>query len=196
MTTTHHASGAARTRDHSEAYGVLARLFHWLSALLVALLVPLGLVMTALDPGKVQDTLFVTHESLGLTLFAVVLARLVWRLVSPPPPASRDLSRLEIVASGSVHWLLYALLVAMPVSGYLMVVAGGDPLTYFGLAQAPRLVAANHRLSDFFMTVHVTLQYAIYALVLAHAGAALHHHYGRGNDVLARMIPGLRQRRS
>ena len=177
--------------DQTKLYGAASRLFHWLTVLLVLSLVPIGLVMTSLDPGRLQDALFATHESLGLTLIGLVLVRLSWRFVHPPPQPSRDLSRLEILASGAVHWMLYALLFAMPISGYVTVVAGGDKLTYFGLAEAPRLLAKNHKLSDIFMTVHVTLQYAIYVLVSIHAGAALHHHYARGNDVLARMLPSL-----
>src|SRR5208282_5906532 len=74
-----------------ETYDSVARLFHWLTLLLVLLLVPLGLVMTSLNPGKLQDTLFVIHQSLGLTLFALGLTRLGWRLTHSPPPPSRDL---------------------------------------------------------------------------------------------------------
>jgi len=182
-------NGNART----ETYGALSQIFHWLTALLVLLLVPIGLVMTSLDPGRLQDALFVTHESLGLTLFALLLLRLLWRLSHAPPPPSRDLSPLELRASQTVHGLLYLALFALPVSGYILVVAGGDPLSYFGLARVPRLLSSDRALSDLALAVHVALQYVVYALVLMHAGAALHHHYARRNDVLARMLPILRR---
>lgn len=191
---TRHSTIIVPANDQDEAYGVASRLFHWLTVLLVFLLVPIGFEMTSLDPGRLQDVLFVTHESLGLTLFALILARLAWRLVHPPPTASRDLSRFEVAASGAAHWLLYLVLLAMPISGYVSVVAGGDPLTYFGLADAPRLFAKNRALSNFAESTHLTLQYTVYALVLLHAGAALHHHYWRRNYVLARMLPSLRGR--
>jgi cytochrome b561 len=190
----HRATMIVPANDQSDSYGAASRLFHWLTMLLVLLLVPIGLVMTTLDPGKFQDTLFVTHESLGLSLLALILVRLLWRAVNPPPLPSRDLSRVEIFASSAVHWLLYLVLLAMPLSGYVMVIAGGDPLTYFGLADAPRLLAKSRALAHVTETTHLTLQYAIYALVLMHAGAALHHHYWRRNDVLARMLPRLRHR--
>ena len=183
-----------RTRLGDETYGTVAQSYHWLTAILVLFLVPLGLVMTSLDPGPLQNALFVTHESLGLTLFGLLVLRLLWRLIHSPPPPSRDLSRLELRASRAVHWLLYIALFAMPVSGYILVVAGGDPLTYFGLTAVPRFLLTDHKLSDLALTIHVTLQYAIYGLVLMHAGAALHHHYARRNDVLARMLPLLRKR--
>lgn len=183
-----------RVINGDRPYDPVARFFHWATVCLVLLLIPIGLVMADLDPGKLQDVLFVTHESLGITILVLVLLRLGWRLTHSPPPPSRDLSRLEVIASGSVHWLLYLLLLAMPISGYIFVVAGDYPLTYFELANAPRLVAPNKVLSDFAETVHLTLQYAIYAVVLLHAGAALHHYFFRRNDVLQRMWPSLRGR--
>ena len=82
---------------------------------------------------------------------------------------------------------------AMPISGYVFVIAGDYPLTYFGLADAPRLLAKDKALSDLAETVHLSLQYAIYAVVLMHAGAALHHYFFRRNDVLQRMLPSLRR---
>jgi len=82
----------------------------------------------------------------------------------------------------------------MPITGYVMVVAGGDPLTYFGLAVVPRLVPRNRALSDLADTAHLSLQYVVYALVTIHAAAALHHHFWRHNDVLSRMLPSLRRR--
>jgi cytochrome b561 len=189
---TRRTAKASVSKGRDETYGSIARLFHWLTLLLVVLLAPLGLVMTSLDPGKLQDALFVTHQSLGLTLFALILMRLGWRLRYSPPP-SRDLSPMEIKASQFVHWLLYLALLAMPITGYVMVVAGGDPLTYFWIAMVPRFVAKNRILSDLAETAHLSLQYAVYALVCIHAAAALHHHFWRHNDVLARMLPGLRK---
>lgn len=178
----------------TETYSGTARCFHWLTVILVLFLVPIGLVMTSLDPGPLQDALFVTHESLGLTLFALLVLRLLWRLSHAPPPPSRDLSPLEIRASQAVHWLLYLALFAMPISGYILVVTGGYPLSYFGLVRVPRLFPTDHAVSDLALGIHVALQYVVYALVLMHAGAALHHHYARRNDVLARMLPILRRR--
>lgn len=189
-----HSASAHMNKEDEETYGRVARLFHWLTLLLVALLIPLGLVMTSLDPGKLQDALFVFHQSLGLTLFALILARLGWRLAHSPPPPSRDLSPVELKASQIVHWLLYLVLLTMPLTGYVMVVAGGDPLSYFGLVDVPRLLAKHRMLSDLADTAHVSLQFGVYGLVAIHAAAALNHHFWRRNDVLARMLPSLRRR--
>jgi cytochrome b561 len=170
-------------------YGAGARFFHWTTAALVLLMIPMGIVMIRLDRGLLQNVLFVTHESLGLTVLALTLLRLAWRLGHGAPPPSRALAPYEVQASSANHALLYLLLLAMPVSGYLFVVWGGFPLTYFELATVPRLVDKDEPLSKLAQATHLTLQWAVYALVLVHAAAALHHHFVRRNDVFRRMWP-------
>ena len=100
-----------------------------------------------------------------------------------------------MTASRAVHWLLYLVLFAMPVTGYLLVVAGDYPLTYFGLFDVPRFVGKHEPLSKFAESAHIALQWVIYALVAMHAGAALHHHFIRRNGVLRRMLPQLAEPR-
>lgn len=175
-------------------YGTGAKLFHWVTVALLLAIIPMGLVMGDLPRGRLQDTLFVTHESLGLTVLALTLARFLWRLAHPAPPPSADLSPIERRASGGVHALLYLVLIIMPVTGYLFVTFKGIELSYFGLADIPALVAQDKPKADFALLVHTSLQWAIYALALMHISAALHHHFMRRNDVLARMLP-LRRRR-
>lgn len=177
-------------------YDPVARVFHWTTAALVLATIPIGIAMAEIvDEGPVQDRLYVLHESIGVTIFALVLLRLCWRLGHGAPPPSPALSPLEVAASRTVHALLYLVLFAMPVTGYLLVVAGDYPLTYFDLFAVPRLVGKAKPLSDLAETAHHLLQWLVYALVAAHAGAALHHHFVRGNDVLRRMLPRLARER-
>ncbi len=173
------------------SYGAAARFFHWLTVALLSAIIPIGLVMADLPRGLLQDTLFVTHESLGLTVLGLTLARLLWRLTHRPPPPSRDLHPFEVRASGRVHALLYVILLAMPVTGYLFVTYSGIGLYYFGLVRMPALVSPDKPTGEWFLAVHVALQWAIYGLALMHIGAALHHFFVRRNDVLLRMIPSL-----
>ena len=175
-------------------YGGGARAFHWLTVVLLVVIIPMGVVMGRLPRGALQDTLFITHESLGLTILALTLARLLWRLGQRPPPPSADLNQLERVASGGVHVLLYALLIIMPVTGYLFVTLSDIDLSYFGIVHVPALTEPDKPAGKLFGAIHITLQWAIYALAAMHIGAALHHYFFRHNDVLARMLPGLRGR--
>ena len=177
--------------EAAASYGAVARFFHWLTVALLLTIIPIGLVMGDLPRGRLQDTLFVTHESLGLTVLGLTLFRLFWRLPHRPPPPSPDLRPFVVRASGSVHVLLYVILLVMPVTGYLFVTYSGIALHYFGLVTVPALVSPDKPTGEWFLAVHVTLQWAIYGLALMHIGAALHHFFVRRNDVLPRMIPSL-----
>ena len=180
--------------ERQASYGAGARVFHWLTATLLLVIIPMGLIMGRLPRGTPQNVLFITHESLGLTILALTLARFLWRLGHQPPAPSTDLNQVEHVASGGVHVLLYAILIIMPVTGYLFVTLSGIDLSYFGIVHVPALTEPDKPLGKTFGAIHITLQWAIYALAAMHIGAALHHYFFRHNDVLARMLPGLRSR--
>jgi len=177
-----------------DSYGAGARLFHWSTVALLLIIVPLGLVMGGLPRGTLQNMAFITHESLGLTVFGLTLLRFAWRLTHPVPSPSSDLSSIEVLASGSVHWLLYLVLVVMPIMGYFFLAFSGIDLHYFGLVRVPEPVTQDKETGKFFLAVHASLQWAVYGLVLMHVGAALHHYFMRRNDVLQRMLPSLRRR--
>ncbi len=173
-------------------YDAGARSFHWIIVGLVLVTVPVGIAMNDLvAEGPVQDALYVIHESIGVTILCLMLLRLAWRLGHGAPAPAAELSPLEVAASRAVHALLYLVLLAMPISGYLLVVAGDYPLSYFGLFNVPRLVGKDEPLSKFAENAHLTLQWVVYALVALHVAAALHHHFLRRNTVLRRMLPGL-----
>jgi cytochrome b561 len=171
------------------SYDPVARTLHWTIVVLVFVTMPVGIAMNDLVPeGPVQDALYVLHESIGVSIFILMLLRLGWRVGHGAPPPSAALTPLEVLGSRAVHGLLYLVLLAMPVTGYLLVVAGGFPLTYFDLFPVPRLVAKDDALSKISENMHLALQWVVYALVAIHAGAALHHHFIRHNDVLRRML--------
>jgi cytochrome b561 len=173
-------------------YSVGARAFHWATVALLLAIIPIGLVMGALPRGTLQNVCFITHESLGLTVLGLTVLRFLWRLRHAPPPPSADLTPLEQRASRGVHALLYGLLLVMPATGYLFVTFSGIDVHYFGLMRVPALVEQDKPTGELFLAIHVSLQWAIYALAAMHIGAALHHHFRRRNDVLTRMLPSLR----
>jgi cytochrome b561 len=175
-------------------YNTVARAFHWLTVALLLAIMPMGLVMGGLPRGTLQNTLFITHESLGLTVLGMTALRLLWRFARPAPPPSATLTPFQRKASGGVHALLYVLLFVMPITGYLFVTFRGIELSYFGLVDVPALVAKAKPRAQIAIFVHSSLQWAIYALVALHVGAALHHYFLRRDDVLQRMLPVLRRR--
>jgi cytochrome b561 len=180
--------------ERETQYNAVARALHWLTVALLLAIIPLGLVMGGLPRGLLQDTFFVTHESLGLSVLGLSALRLLWRLAGPAPPPSTALGPLERRASGGVHALLYLLLFLMPVTGYLFVSFSGIELRYFGLIEVPSLVAKAKPRADLALSIHASLQWAIYALAALHIGAALYHYFRRRDNVLQRMLPALRRR--
>jgi cytochrome b561 len=179
-------------RNSPTQYGSLARFFHWAIAILVIVTIPIAWTMLRIGEGPMQDRLFVVHESIGLTIFVLAILRVVWRFVEPPPSLPATVPPGQALLAQINHWLLYLLLFLMPVTGYLSVVAGGYPLNFFALFNVPRLVAKSESLAKFTENAHLALQYAVYALVLIHVAAALHHHLVKRDGVLRRMWPGLR----
>jgi cytochrome b561 len=179
-------------RDISTHYGAPARFFHWAIAILVIVTIPIAWAMLRVGEGPLQNLLFVVHESIGLSIFVLAVLRVVWRFVEPPPPLPASVPPGRALLAHINHWLLYLLLFLMPVTGYLSVVAGGYPLNFFALFDVPRLVGKSESLGKFTENAHLALQYAVYALVLVHVAAALHHHLVRRDGVLRRMWPGLR----
>lgn len=174
-------------------YTSTAIFLHWLSVLLIFAAFPLGLYMhdLPLSPSKLQ--LYSYHKWLGVTIFLLVAVRLAWRAGHPPPSLSASIPLWQQRAAHALHGLLYLLLLAIPLSGWLMSSAKGFQTVYLGLMPLPDLVGKDKALGELLTEVHETLNFALLALVIAHVGAALKHHYIDRDDILARMMPFIGQ---
>lgn len=167
---------------------------HWLIALLIFAALPLGLYMHDLPLSPHKLRLYSYHKWIGVTVFLFAVIRLSWRITHRPPAMPDTMQRWEKFAAESVHYLLYALIFVIPVSGWLMSSAMGFQTVWFGVLPLPDLVGKNKALADALHEVHENLNYGLLVLVLGHAGAALKHHFIERDDVLVRMIPFLRKR--
>jgi len=170
-------------------YTSTAQVLHWLTALLMFTALPLAWVMVSLkDNSPSRGLLFTLHKSVGLTILALAMMRIVWRAFYAPPPL-RQYGPWEAKFVLASHWLLYFAMIAMPVSGYLLSAAGGHPVTYFGLLTLPGL-AKNEPLSHAADWVHVAVgQWLVYALILAHLLGTAWHVAVRRDGALDRMLP-------
>ncbi len=168
-------------------YTLTAQALHWLTVLLILAILPVAWVMMSLPTGPQQTWMLVFHRSLGVTIFAVVVVRLAWRLTHPAPPSSSGAPRLTELISGLTHWLLYALLIFMPVTGYLQS-ADGRPVSYFGLFNLPGL-PKDKALGDAANFLHLLGQWGLYTLVGLHVGATVWHVAIRRDGLLNRMLP-------
>jgi cytochrome b561 len=161
---------------------------HWLTSGLVIV----GILLiwaTSLTPrGPLHTTLFFLHRSFGITIFVVTILRLIWRAThaAPPPPDSVPVWQQR--AGSAAHWLLYTLLIVMPITGFVDGAANGHAVSFFFLFDLP-LLPQNKPLADLFGDIHEALQWVVYTLILLHTAAALRHHFVIGDDVLRRMLP-------
>lgn len=173
------------------AYTRTAITLHWLMAVLIFIAFPLGVVMheMALSPDKLRMMSY--HKWLGVTVFLLLLLRLLWRATHKPAPLEPGMPAWQRIAAGAVHVLLYVLLFAIPLSGWLMSSAKGFQTVYFGVLPLPDLLGKDKQLGDMLAEVHEALNFTMLALLAAHVAAALKHHVIDHDGTLARMLPFL-----
>jgi len=183
-------------------YGVISSSIHWATVVLVAALLLSGKVGDIETEGS-GKALYYWHTSLGILVFLLVLARIVWRFVSPPPPLPKTTPSLTRRLAQTMHVAFYALLVALPLSGWLAASAeSGAPVTFFGLANLPRwelqMGAPEGRSGEgenaneeLFEETHEVLGNLLLILASLHVNAALKHHFFDKDEVLKRMLPGV-----
>jgi cytochrome b561 len=171
----------------AKRYTLTAQALHWLTMLLILTTLPVAWVMMSLPTGPEQTRMLVFHRSLGVTIFAVTVIRLAWRLTRPVPPLPAAHPRLTELISGLTHWLLYALLLLMPVTGYLQS-ADGRPVSYLGLFNLSEL-PKDKALGDVANVLHLLGQWGVYTLVGLHVGATVWHVAIRRDGLLNRMLP-------
>jgi cytochrome b561 len=172
-------------------YSASAKGLHWLIAIAVIALIPMGLVMKrVLDEGALRDRLYDFHEALGAAVLLVMALRLARRSIVGAPAPDGTLSPFERRASLAAQHALYALLFIVPILGWLGTNAYGDPVSLFGLFNFPTLLAKDEPLSEQIFLWHLAGGLLVAAIVVLHSGAALYHHFVKRDAVLARMWPG------
>jgi cytochrome b561 len=177
-------------------YGIVAQTFHWVIVALVVLQFVIGITAHGLPVSMERLVLLARHKSIGFTIFGLVVLRLCWRLYSPAPqplPVPQPVFR---VAAHLSHALLYALLLCMPLVGWLLSSASNLTVSWFGLFSLPNLVSPDRRLAHWLLLTHQSMAWLLLAVAMLHIGAALWHHLILKDEVLLRMLPFRRRDRS
>ena len=175
-------------RVEQPRYNGLAQALHWLTAALVLAVLPLAWIATSLPASPAKGFYFQLHKSVGITIFAIVAIRILWRAWHPAPPevyVPRGLALLGRIN----HWLLYLVFLLMPASGFVMSAAAGNTTQYFFLFPIPPFMAKNEAVSKLADQIHLAGQYAVYALVALHVLATAWHLIARRDALLDRMLP-------
>ena len=166
----------------------LQRWLHWTMAILIFLAIGLGIASACYPVGQQpRKFLLEIHKSIGFTVAALLIARLSWRLFAGEPPYRQPLDRLTRVASRAGHAALYALIIAMPVTGYMFSAAGGYSLPWFGLFQWPRLLPRDNGIAGWGERLHDGGAWVISGVILVHLAAVAFHRWVKRDEVLSRM---------
>jgi cytochrome b561 len=172
-------------------YTTVAKWFHWVTLVLMAIALPVGIVIKYIkDDSKM--VFYAIHESAGLTILLVSIARLVWCFTNPPPPLSREIPPQIRLAANTVHTLLYIALIVQPLLGFFATNAWGFPLqgetAYLGFIHLPAFMEESPKLAAALQSAHTWVGYTIAALLAAHIAGAVYHHAVRRDGTLMRML--------
>ncbi len=177
-------------RNSINRYGVVAKSFHWVMAVLILGMLALGLYMT--DKPITPDILklYGLHKAFGVVVLALVCGRFLWRLYDAPPPFP-PMPRMMQWAAQVTHGALYVAMVALPLSGWAMSSAAGFPVSVFGWFTLPALMGPDKIYREIFEDVHGMIAYGLMGLLCLHVAAALWHHFVRKDGTLRRMLMGV-----
>jgi cytochrome b561 len=182
-------------KNTADRWGPVSQLLHWLIVLLVLMLAIVGLTMGELPKTPKYFWVYTMHKSVGITVLALVLVRIGGRLYAGAPRPVPGTPTWQARIASLTHFLLYALLLAMPLSGWLYDSASGlRPFRWFGLVLVPKLSGPNEGLSELSHDGHELLFWVLVALVALHAAAAFYHHIFQNDATLSRMLPRRRAR--
>ena len=176
-------------RNSTAAWGAIAKAFHWGIATLIFIQFALGWVAVSwrLSPTKLE--LFIWHKSVGILILALVTARLLWRVVNSTPMLPVATPAWERWAAHASHAALYVVMVAMPITGWVINSASKIPFRVFWLFPLPAIVAPDKAVAELAKQSHFALFITLVLLLVVHIAAAFRHHTVKRTDVLTRMLP-------
>jgi cytochrome b561 len=177
-----------KTSNPGARYDSTLRILHWAMAAIISAAIALGVAAAFLIPGTPPRVEILTiHKSLGMTALVLIVLRVAWRLFVGAPPYSAALGVLSRLGAHAAHVALYALMIAMPFSGYLDSVAGGHDAPWFGLFAFPALVGKDEALAHTAGFILYGLAWAIGAVLALHLAAAAWHAWVKRDEVFSRM---------
>lgn len=171
-----------------QRYTLTARILHWLTALGIIAAFSLALYVDDMKLSPAKIALINYHKWIGISVLGLVALRLIWRLTHPAPKPPVSMQKWEIGVAHATHALLYVLMFAVPLGGWMYSSAKGYPVVWLGLVHLPDLVGKNPELAEKLIDLHGAGGWTILILASLHALAALKHHFISRDDVLRRML--------
>ncbi|HEY5718826.1 MAG TPA: cytochrome b [Gammaproteobacteria bacterium] len=175
-----------------QRYGTVAQALHWAIVALLIVQFTLAALADELPRGAEKLQLVTQHKSFGITILALAIVRIVWRLLNRPPPLP-PMPHWQRVAAQCSHWGMYVLLLVMPLTGWMYSSSADRAVKWFGVYQLPDLVGPSKPLNDLMHELHEALATALLVLVTVHVAAALKHQFWNRDGLLWRMLPSSRR---
>ncbi|QWT21342.1 cytochrome b [Bacillus sp. NP157] len=173
----------------SNSYSKVAIFLHWSIALLIFLNIGLGFFMGTFPKSNPwHDQVLFYHASFGTLIFLLAVARLAWRATHTPPALPSHIPSWQKTVAHGLHWVLYTLMLVVPMTGYMHRMAGGHPVSFFGIGYLPVLIGKDEPLRLLTDTLHVSLVWVLCILVAGHLAAALKHAFIDRDGVIQRML--------
>jgi cytochrome b561 len=176
-------------RNTERAYGLVSQAFHWLIVALIIAQFIWAWRIDGVEGLRARLELVTQHKTIGMTVLALAVLRLIWRLFNRPPPMPAHMRRWERIGAQAAHWLLYGLIFAVPLSGWAYSSAAGFGDYWWGPVDFPSIAPQGEALEERFHEIHEWLTTALAVVAIGHALAALRHHFWLKDNVLRRMLP-------
>lgn len=176
-------------KNTDQSYGTVAKGFHWLIALLIIGMIAMGFIMVGLNMSPDKIKIIGWHKSTGITILILASIRLGWKMANTSPLLPDSMKIVEKWLAHAGHAMLYLLMFAMPLTGWIMSSAAGFPVSVFGLFTLPNLVAPDNTLKAQMIDLHEMLAWVLIVMITLHVLAALLHHFYHKDNVLVRMLP-------
>ena len=174
---------------NGESFGWVSRTVHWAMAAGIVAMLGLGLYIEEMEPSLDTLWLYGLHKSVGLTLLALVVLRMLWHRISPPPAPLGGVAPWQMALARGAHLALYALMVAVPVTGWVGSAATGLDVVWWGWT-LPRVAPVSEAWSEAAFALHGGLTTALMGVVALHVAGALWRQFGHGDGTLWRMLRG------
>lgn len=180
-------------KSNDTRWGSIAQALHWVMALAIIGNGVLGLIMVDMSRGMTKLNTFAIHKSIGLTVLALLILRVCWRMFDRKP-RDEPMPRWQSLTAHSTHAVLYLLMLAIPLSGWLYNSAHGNPLQWFKWFNLPALMGKNETISELAVLGHELFFWALCIVLSGHIAGALVHHWFERDNTLLRMLPFTRLR--
>jgi cytochrome b561 len=168
-------------------YGSVAKILHWLLFIMLSFMIFAGNIMSDIPKGTEKLEMAGMHKSFGALVLTLIMLRFIWKLINPTPNAPEGTPKTQVFAARLMHWGLYILMFAQPISGIVMSQAAGYPVSFFGLFEFPMLLEKSESLAGLAHSAHGIIWIVLAVSVVGHAAVGIHHQFIKKDGALKRM---------